>query len=85
MQNNWKAIKQAIKDFKAIVPHDNTTAIPFISSLTSSDRLKYHLDIPIELLSNYGCTSEGKLKKTMGMDAYDLKLSIQLNNPRKRK
>ena len=53
------------------------STIGFINSLTSEDREKYHLDIPIEELSllpdgNAGCTPDGLLKKTIGMSRKDL-------------
>ena len=53
------------------------STIGFINSLTSEDREKYHLDIPIEELSllpdgSAGCTPDGLLKKTIGMSRKDL-------------
>ena len=44
---------------------------------SEEDRKKYHLDVPIEELSllpdgTSGCTSEGLLKKTIGMSREDL-------------
>ncbi len=36
------------------------------------DAKRYHLDIPIEELSNGGCTPDGKLIKTIGLRSEDL-------------
>lgn len=39
---------------------------------TQADVKKAHLDIPIEDLSNNGCTPDGRLKKTIGIAQKDL-------------
>ena len=44
-----------------------------LEKYTMEDIKKFHLDVPIEILSNGACTADGILKRTAGMDTQTLR------------
>jgi hypothetical protein len=74
----WEEISVEVSEMKKLptynmpVKTDEPSTLGFIDSLTAEDRLKYHLDISIDVLSDKGCTPSGVLKKTAGMEREDL-------------
>ena len=44
-----------------------------LEKYSMEDIKNFHLDVPVEVLSNGACTPEGVLKKTAGMDAQQIK------------
>ena len=44
-----------------------------LEKYSMEDIKKFHLDVPVEVLSNGACTPDGILKKPAGMDAQQIK------------
>lgn len=51
---------------------DNDRLNILLQTFSIAEILRYHLLVPIEELSGGGCTPDGILKKTAGMDAKTL-------------
>ena len=51
-----------------------------LEKYSMDDIRNFHLDIPIEILSQGGCTPKGILKKTAGMEAEDIRKHFNINN-----
>jgi len=66
-------------------PKVEVKEVSFIDSLTAEDRLKYHLDVPINKLSGGGCTSDGILIETAGMEREDLMEWVLANKVTRKK
>ncbi len=52
---------------------DNDRLNMLLETYSLADILRFHLHIPIEELSGGGCTPDGILKKTAGIDAKTLR------------
>ena len=51
-----------------------------LEKYSMDDIRNFHLHIPIEILSQGGCTPKGILKKTAGMEAEDIRKHFTINN-----
>jgi len=87
----WEEINVEVSEMKKLptynmpIETDEPSTLGFIDSLTAEDRLKYHLDVPLDELSGGGCTPCGILKKTAGMEREDLLEWILANKVKKKK
>ncbi len=57
---------------------DNDRLNMLLETFSIAEILRYHLLVPIEELSGGGCTPDGILKKTAGMDAKTLRKNLPM-------
>ena len=67
----WEHIREVVDTYKndQVV---NTVDHGEDDLFSEENKQKYHLDVPIEELSNGGCTPDGFLIRTIGMTRKDL-------------
>ncbi len=72
-EETWRKIEETVTIYRNFgEPINQNYPEQVWSEISEEDRKKYHLDVPIEDLSEGGCTPEGLLKKTIGMSREDL-------------